>query len=183
MTASARRPASLGTRLKEALDAAGLSFPDAARLLRVDANTVAIWAAGLEPPPPARPAVEALIADLKAGRRPRQHVARLFARVEQTRGHAVTVDRLTHERGRLSRLLFRHIDVIAEQSCKAHETFKLAIASTTPARVESLAADVDDTYAQIIENLTVMLDVAQHLREQSRDAVSARQDVRGWRAA
>lgn len=183
MTASATPATSLGMRLKGALEAADLSVSEAARLLRVDANTVAIWGAGLEPPPPARPAVEALIADLEAGRAPRQHVARLFAHIEQTRRSAVTVDRLTQERGRLSRLLFRHIDVVAEKSCQAHETFKLAIASTTPARVEQLAADVDDAYAQIIENLTVMLDVAQHLREQSRDAVEVRRDVRGWRAA
>jgi hypothetical protein len=173
----------LGIRLKTAMEAMGLSVTDVARLLRIDANTVAIWGAGLEPPPPARPAVEALIADLEVGRAPRQHVARLFAHVEQTRGQAVAVDRLTQERGRLSRLLLRHIDVVAEKSCRAHETFKLAIASTTPARVERLAADVDEAYAQIIDNLTVMLEVAHHLREQSRDAVTARQDVRGWRAA
>ncbi len=172
MTASA--PDNLGLRLQRALDVAGMSLDDAAKLLRVDANTVAIWTAGLEPPPTARPAVERFIADCGAGRTPRQQVVRLFGRIEDERHRAAAIDQLTRERGRLSRLLFRHVDVVAEKSCLAHEAFKLGIVAMIPDRIEDLASQVDTAYAAVIDNLELMLDVARHLREQSRDALDAR---------
>lgn len=171
MSVDSLLPPGLGDRLARARARHGVTTAAAAAALGVGVETIAIWEAGLEPPPGAAEPLAAWLDDLDAGRRDARRPVSLYALCERRRREAAGITELRREMQRMHRSLLRANEANDEQLIFVHETYLSCLASGRAAP-DGVAA-LEERFEEVADRLAEMSRRVAYMRALMRAALRA----------